>query len=232
MDDYLKSKTSIFDMVIGAVFIFLAFFFDDIAIHIWKWEWMWDVFGIFDLILLFIGIILIFYGLENWRRFIVPVGISSSFLALAYIPVLFESQIHRPFAAFTTSAANSVLNLLGYSASSVGTTITLYASRGTYSARIGTGCSGMNSVFYFSIVGGFLISKIKAEVWKRVLIIVIGAIGLVFINILRVTILCMTYYHWGYTMMQTFHSHLGDLMFIGWIAFIWWLGFKYVFSED
>lgn len=234
-EDYqkLKSKTNNLSLIIGIVLIFSGLLLDSLA-NIFIGTNTDPTFGSTDLIPLLFGIIILLYGINNLKKFVVPLGIAISFIGITFLTTTsFGQKLHDPFATFTTSASIKIINALGYKAHSVGNTITLISPKyGIDRVVVSRGCSGFESTIYYSIIGGFLLLKIDAEAWKKIFIVIFGAFGCFFVNILRVTILCLVYFWKGMGMLETFHSNLGNLMFIIWIGVVWWIAFKYFLIED
>lgn len=233
-DEYkkLNSKISCLSIIIGIIFIILSLFLDSIVMRFTDIN-LAPTFGQRDLILYLFGAIILFYGLSNLKKFLIPLGFPISFMAIFFIRrnTFIGDTIHSYFANFVVSVTVDFLNMLNYEASNIGNTLKLASDHGAQSFFIGGGCSGFESVIFFSVLGAFLLLKIKAERWKKVLIITVGAVGAFFLNIVRVILLCLVYYWYGIGPMVTFHTNAGNLMFIGWVGFIWWISFKYIFKE-
>lgn len=234
-EDYknIKPKSNCFSLIIGIILIFFGFFLDSI-LNLVSGMNNDPNFGSTDLIPLLFGIILIFYGIYNLKKFIMPLGISISFLGITYFTTTSIGEtLHDSFTSITVSSTVGLLNVLGFSAESVGKKIFLISSKyGVDNVVVEKGCSGFESTIYFTIIGSFLLLKINTKTWKKILIIIIGAIGCFVVNIYRVTILCLVYFWKGMDMVETFHSNLGNLMFIIWIGVLWWIAFKFLIKEE
>lgn len=92
-------------------------------------------------------------------------------------------------------------------------------------------CIGWQSMLFFVLTAwvGFqgekysLVSKIKA--WM------IGFLGTLLVNLLRITIIVLLAYYFGSQVALVFHDYGSTFMIIGWLFFFWWFVYKYVLDE-
>ncbi len=90
---------------------------------------------------------------------------------------------------------------------------------------IGAGCSGLDA-FVIYILATVLLIYIRKSSWKEALLLLLGALGIIPLNAIRIFTLLVIGYHSGISYLKLFHSHLGDLMFILYVYIYWWIVLK------
>lgn len=90
---------------------------------------------------------------------------------------------------------------------------------------IGWGCSGLDA-FVIYILATVLLIYIRKSSWKEALLLLLGALGIIPLNAIRIFTLLVIGYHSGISYLKLFHSHLGDLMFILYVYIYWWIVLK------
>ena len=86
---------------------------------------------------------------------------------------------------------------------------------------IGFGCSGLDA-FIIYILASLLLIYLRKSSRKEAVLLLLGAIGVIPLNALRIFTLLTIGYYWGIPFLELFHSHLGDLMFIAYVFVYWW----------
>ena len=80
-------------------------------------------------------------------------------------------------------------------------------------------CSGIESFTLFMLLMIVLLFREKKIPWFiKVILITIGGLGDLFINVIRVSILVAIAIDYGMPIMEMFHSHLGDLLFLIYVS--------------
>jgi len=167
-------------------------------------------------------VILLEYGTNGLRDF----SISTLFLgiigAIYTIDNTFPEGRFTPFQILvptTTTLAAKVLNLMGYM-TRLGTingmpTLSAWSSQGSFGARIGWPCAGIESLLIYTVTVLLFLKK-TAISWKhKTIYFVIGAMVTYFINILRIVTIFTIAINGGDYM--RFHDYYGQLYSITWI---------------
>jgi len=109
-----------------------------------------------------------------------------------------------------------LIRLIGISVEVIGTeTVCLHAPHQDMTLTIGGPCSGLYSMFLLiSVIVGYTITENIRDA-RRILMLLGATIVIAWIaNLLRVSILYLTAYHYGQDMMMTVHTHLGWIIFV------------------
>ena len=86
---------------------------------------------------------------------------------------------------------------------------------------IGSGCSGFDA-FVIYILASLLLIYMRKSSRREAALLLLGAIGIIPLNALRIFILLVIGYYTGVSFLELFHSHLGDLMFVAYVFLYWW----------
>ena len=224
----LPSKTRWVDVIIGIIFIYISFFlYSSLKFFTGSGFGLHPQFGYIDIIVLLLGIAIIFYGFANLKRFLIPFVLIFSLILFNNLQsISFIKNVIGPiFVNATITISSAILNIFGYAIEISGSAFIL--PNGT-AIQMLVWCSGINSVLFYSIFAGILLLKINAKRNNKILAFILGAIGVFFINILRVSLLVAIGVRCGMSLMDAFHTHLGDLLFLFYIGIFWWLAFKFL----
>lgn len=99
---------------------------------------------------------------------------------------------------------------------------------GSASVFIGWACAGLEelaliSVILYVLISAFEISRRMSAMW-----IAVGIAGSFMVNIIRMTLLVWVAHAYGIEEMLWVHTHLGDALFLVWIAIFWFVFFRFV----
>ncbi|MDV3104721.1 exosortase/archaeosortase family protein [Thermococcus waiotapuensis] len=86
---------------------------------------------------------------------------------------------------------------------------------------IGSGCSGFDA-FVIYILATLLLIYLRKSSRKEAALLLLGAIGIIPLNAVRIFTLLVIGYYSGMSFLELFHSHLGDLMFVAYVFIYWW----------
>lgn len=224
----LPSKTRWLDIIIGIIFIYISFFlYLSVKFFTGSGFGLHPQFGYVDIIVLLVGITVIFYGIANLKRFLIPFALVFSLVLFNNLQSigLMKDVIGPVFVEATIIISSAILNIFGYAIQISGSTFIL--PNGTVIQML-VWCSGINSVLFYSVFAGVLLLKVDAKRNKKILAFILGAIGVFFVNIVRVSMLVAVATSYGISLMGAFHTHLGDLLFLVYIGIFWWLLFKFL----
>ena len=109
-----------------------------------------------------------------------------------------------------------LIKLIGISVDVIGTeTVCLHAPAGDITLTIGGPCSGLYSMFLLiSVIVGYTITENIRDARRILMLLGITIVIAWIANLLRVSILYLTAYHYGQDVMMTVHTHLGWIIFV------------------
>jgi exosortase/archaeosortase family protein len=185
-------------------------------------------YGLTDYVILVVGILSLYYSVFSWLTqmgglllFIlrsVTLGLSAAYSS-AFVTVsgffvgivVFFSRI------FISGDIHS-----GYLPGE----IVVGGQAGSVSVFIGWACAGLEelaliSVILYVLVTSFALERRQSGIWM-----VIGIAGSFIINIVRMTVLVWVAHTYGIEEMHWAHTHLGDVLFLVWIALFWFVFFR------
>lgn len=185
-------------------------------------------YGITNYFVLLSGLLLIFFEIPAFKEaftsfFLLAAGALSG-LAFRWI----ELQI-SPVVPYYVYLFASVLRILGITATTPNpTTLMLYKSEGMLPVPVlfEAGCIGVYSLLIFSTL--LVITMVESNSSKRTKLLwsAIGLIGVFVVNIIRLIIVILAIYFYGYPTGQSVHQVIGYILFLSWLAI-----FLYMFSK-
>lgn len=177
-------------------------------------------------VVLLISITILFYGIKSILDFIMPIGFIFTFLvfSMSEDTYIIQELIGPYFVSFSVWASGGFLNILGYNVATLNDVFILPSG---VPVRVLIWCSGIASVMLFSLLTTFFLIREKIPLFTKISLILIGAIGMLFVNVLRISILIIIAIEYGTSLMEVFHSHLGDILFIVYTFIFWLLALKY-----
>jgi exosortase/archaeosortase family protein len=93
-----------------------------------------------------------------------------------------------------------------------------------FSVSVYSPCSGAESIVVFlSSVIGYVTSNDNIKVKKIAIYSFIGLISLFIINVIRIILLVIIGYRFGFDALSFFHYNLGWIFFVSGMAIFWWL---------
>jgi len=189
--------------------------------HSWLYSLEYIIFAAF-----FIASIWLLYGIRGLKSF----AVSSFFIA--GVGVFYMVDTFYPYGTFTTlqsfvpittSAASILLNLLGYGTQtfSGGTDglglIVTGAGGKTYQAIVSWSCAGSHSLFLYSFMIMLFLRGTSISRIRKIIYVVMGALGTFFVNILRIVAILLAGVSNGASLAATFHEFYGEFFFIAWM---------------
>ncbi|GEM_PF-2934263 len=86
---------------------------------------------------------------------------------------------------------------------------------------IAWGCTGLRSLLMFAFILSALIIPLPIPGRRKALWMAIGVSGAFLINLLRMVMLVLIMYYRDSATMMWVHTHLGDFLFVVWVAVFW-----------
>jgi len=183
--------------------------------------------GIVDLIVVFIGTIVIFYGLRSLRLFWVPMAYGV-ILLLGY-----QIEIYTPnyiaLQDWLAGVMASAVSAMGITAVASGHVVSMNTSGGTpLLLDVAGSCTGLQGILAFGLLSTMTLLDFKPKLSKVVPLFAIGFAGAFLINILRLLVVFLTFEFFGFDAGTTMHVYFGYLIFVAWVLIFWSLAFNYL----
>ncbi len=182
--------------------------------------------GLIDLILIFTGIIIIFFGVRAFKLFWVP--------AMYGLVLLLGYQIENIVPNYVAlqdwmaSVMASSMNLLGVSASVSGHIVALNTGTNTLLLSVEGDCTGIQGILAFGMLSTMALLDLKPKISRLIPLFAIGFVGAFIINILRLIVVFLTFEFLGVDAGSTMHVYFGYLIFVAWVMVFWTLAFRYL----
>jgi exosortase/archaeosortase family protein len=176
------------------------------------------IYGITNYTVYLLGLILAFFRLPALKQaFSALFLIVASALAGLLLPWI-ETQI-TPTVPYYVSIFSAVLSLMGIPYSQRSPTI-LLLNRPIDPLLVGfeAGCIGIYSVIIFSIIIVVTMVETPASLRTKLLWSAIGVASVLLLNIVRLTIVVLSMYYYGWDIGQSIHQVIGYILFLSWLG--------------
>lgn len=183
-----------------------------------------------ELPLLALGVLLVFLGV-----YISLFGLTSSIPGVllgvyafsVLFPKAFTAYLETPYSLTTVKTVASVVGLMGYPISVQGQLIAFTSVTGErLGSQIGAPSSGIASITLFVALFALMHLDFKPPRRKALYLFIFGLLGTTFQNILRLVLIIVAGYHFGYEAMAKVHDYAGYVLFP-----LWYLAFVYVYMS-
>lgn len=178
-----------------------------------------------------LGLFLIFFELNALREafsplFLIAAAISINFVS-SLIEPLFDPYIPH-FASFIVAILNTIGIEIRISPYSPTTMIlqTSNATRAPLLLEFVWGCVGFTSMFIFSVIIVVVLAESPGKFKTKTLWYILGIVGTFFVNLLRIVLIFVTDYFYGYEAGAKVHYFIGYILFIAWTTV-----FLYIFQK-
>jgi len=138
-------------------------------------------------------------------------------------------SIAMPMIYVMTPCVQVILSVLGLSTNAIPEEggITLALADNSFMVFVGILCSGVTSLSVFVAAFIALAWDMKADIPKKAGMLIIGVLGTIFSNIIRISTLFVVGLYYGTDAMTLMHTHLGWILYFLWITIFWFLAFKF-----
>jgi exosortase len=183
--------------------------------------------GMLDLIVLFVGVVVAFYGFRSLRLFWVPTTYGIVLLAG------YQIENYTPnFVALQDWLAGvlaSSMRVLGIGASVSGQLVVLNPnSSSPLYLNVASDCTGVQGILAFGMLSTMALLDMKPKISRLIPLFVIGFVGAFLTNIVRLIVVFLTFEYLGVNAGNTVHVYAGYLIFIAWVMVFWVMAFKYL----
>ncbi|MGC1709080.1 MAG: archaeosortase/exosortase family protein [Nitrosotalea sp.] len=179
---------------------------------------------------------------DIYRKFgaIFPFIIGAVFMTwMAWDTGLHDYIVNSPYgsalAGIARNVAVYVLDMTGIHASNVGNQIILPAGSKVQSFDVVNSCSGADTTILFLGAFSLMLLDIRrrsVSSKKIAVCFVLGGLGIYLTAIMRIPLLGMVGYYFGYDTMETFHMYSGYLIFLASVAIFWWLSLRWIGKKE
>jgi exosortase/archaeosortase family protein len=219
-DDFLKlkSESGNYEVIFGALLIA-----GNLARNIVSTS----SFGIFDMLVMLVGLYSIFFGLGA-TRFFMPLIAYTVILLLGYqLEFLLEQvKVLEYFLAWLMGSFLDSLNIASWVAGNV--VIMIDRTGTTHNLAIDGPCTGIKGMLAYGSLAALLVIDVKSSMKKKAIATSVGLLGTLLVNILRLTMIFLAVYFLGIEVGLLIHTYLGYGLFILWVVSFWSLAFKYL----
>jgi exosortase len=183
--------------------------------------------GLLDLLVIFVGVAIAFYGLGSLKFFWVP-ATYGIILLLGY-----QIENYAPnFVALQDWMAGvlaSSMTALGIKASVLGHIVVLNPNGNSpLYLDVASDCTGIQGILAFGMLSTMALLDMKPKISRLIPLFAIGFAGAFLINIVRLIVVFLTFEFLGSYAGTTMHVYFGYVIFIVWVMAFWVLAFRYL----
>ena len=185
--------------------------------------------GLLDMLFIFCGVVLAFYGVKSFKLFWVPAAYGIVLLAGYQLETIVPN-----FVALQNWMANvmaTAMSLLGVHSVVTGHIVYLNSGGNELALNVEGDCTGVQGILAFGMLSTMAVLDIKAKMSKLIPLFVMGFVGAFLINIVRLFGVFLAFEYLGVEIGTDVHVYLGYLLFIVWVMVFWSLAFKYLMPK-
>lgn len=184
--------------------------------------------GAANYIMYIFGLFLTFFDLSALKQAFTPMFIVVAATSFSFISEWLELSLSPYVIPRFVSLTVTILNALGVNATTqYPNIITLHTLRGPIPLLIIWACIGVYGTLLFSIIMIIVFSEEPVSLKTKTLGVVVGVIGVLVLNVIRVVIVLVLAYYYTIELAEyLIHPYLGYALFFTWLAF-----FLYMFSK-
>lgn len=173
--------------------------------------------------------LLLIYNIDGLKKFLVALfslwAVGVFYIIDTFYPLGLFGAL-QIFVPFTTSSAASILRLIGYKTvemgfldpfHGLGSILAVIQGKSLFSVTIFWPCAGIHSFMIYAFVILLFVKEFTVSLTRKIIYIVIGAIGTFLANVLRIVTICTIGLRIGKQAAEHFHSYYGELFFIAWM---------------
>lgn len=133
-------------------------------------------------------------------------------------------------AGITVKFSVYFLDMFGYHVTSTGNQIIFLGNSKVQSFNVINSCSGADTTILFLAAFVLMLADQgrRASIQKLAICFVLGGLGTYLASIMRVPLLGIIGYYYGYDTLETFHMYSGYLIFLGSIVTFWYLSLRWI----
>ena len=220
LNSTLTSTSSRWEVSLGAI-VFIANIIRNLTIHPIS-------LGLFDMLVAFMTLSVIFYGFNGLKRLWIP----AVYLGVLIVTYQLEFVAEEVQTLETALAQMMIftMNSLGIKAilSNPVNVVQIFTPYGPYLLQIDGPCTGVKGMLAYGSLAVLMLLDEKASVRRKLAISAIGIAGTFVVNLLRLNVIFLVIYGLGIDAGLFVHSYLGYTLFIVWMVVFWSVAYKYL----
>lgn len=190
--------------------------------------------GMADLLVIFLAVVTVFFGLRALKLFWIPAALGAIFL-LAY-QIGYNFPNYGALQDWLAGVMASMLRALGIGATALGhcagpasSCVSMNMPNGqTQVLDVNSECTGLQGIILFGLLSILVFFFGKPKMLRIIPVFAVGFAGAFLINIVRLFVVFLTFEFLGPTAGSTMHVYFGYLIFFGWMLVFWALALKYL----
>ncbi len=178
------------------------------------------IFGLFDMMVLFIALVVALFGLRSLRHFWVP-ALFLGIIGIGYrVETVFVDSLR--YDSWLAGTIVAIVRALGGAAESDGPMIIL-PEHGYGRLLVDYGCTGIKGVLAFAFISFIPIIESAQNIKRRALWIAISAAGFYVASVLRLVAVVFAVMAWGQVAVD-YHTTIGFGFFMAWLIIVTYAG--------
>jgi thaumarchaeosortase len=169
-----------------------------------------------------VGLAVAFFGWRSIPKIITGIVLSAGMMIFFLLDALFPYDklwFLQAWAIFIVAAVSFLMRGLGFPVFGVGNSLTISGAHGVWRLFVFWPSVGVESMLIFSLVMIVLAAKLSAPKKRKIIYAVVGAVGTVFLNVVRISIIsyygvCCATSSEG---LDAFHNTIGQFLYPVWI---------------
>ena len=186
--------------------------------------------GLLDMLIIFAGISLAFYGFKSFKLFWVPASYGIALLVGYQLEAVVPNFVQLQYWMAGIMAAS--MHLLGISATLTGQYVELTSSSGPLLLNVESECTGVQGIIAFGLLSTMSVLDLKTNKTKLAAVLIVGFIGAFLINIVRLFGVFLAFEFLGPATGDLVHVYFGYTLFIVWVLVFWSVAFKYLMPKQ
>jgi exosortase/archaeosortase family protein len=174
------------------------------------------IFGLFDMLVLFVALSIMLFGIRSLRRLWVP----AAFLAIIGVGYSLEKMVvdSMGYSDWLAGAIVSIVRLMGGNAQSQGSII-LLPDHGPGRLLVDYGCTGIKGVMAFAFISFIPILESRRSHPAKALWVIGALAGFYLASILRLVAVVFAVMAWGQIAVD-YHTTIGFGFFMTWLVLV------------
>ncbi|MGD0477326.1 MAG: archaeosortase/exosortase family protein [Nitrososphaerales archaeon] len=187
--------------------------------------------GILDLLIIFLGAVIVFYGIRSLRIFWVP--LTYGVILLAGYQIEYYTPNFTVLQDWLAGLMASTLSAMGISSVAFGHIVSMTMQDGTPLALdVDSACTGVQGILAFGMLSTMALLDLKPRMSRLIPIFAVGFAGAFLVNIVRLLAVFLTFEFAGVDAGTAMHVYFGYTIFIAWVLVFWSLAFKYLVPKQ
>jgi len=182
--------------------------------------------GLLDLVVIFGGLVVGFYGVRAFKLFWVPAAYGIVLLAGYQIENITPNYV--ALQDWMAGLMSSSMQAVGVSSTVSGHVVVLNSGANSLALDVEGDCTGIQGILAFGLLSTMALLDTKPKLSRVIPLFVVGFVGVFLINLLRLFGVFLTFEYLGVDAGTAVHVYLGYTLFIVWVLVFWSLAFRYL----